>query len=138
MTCVTSISYSIGINDGASDFVILSRGLRQENPLNPHLFFLCAEVFSIILNDAKRSAEAQIGRQRLAINHLFFADDSILFGRATREGALNVQNAILEYENALSQKVNVDKTLIYFGSNVVDRERETIGNLLRVRISLSP
>lgn len=97
MNYVTSISYIVGINCCASNLFIPSRALRQRDPLS-HLFLLCAKGFFAILNEAKKSGMiqgAQTGRERLAVNHLFFTDDNVLFGRATREGTLNVHNAIL-------------------------------------------
>ncbi|KAA3490346.1 reverse transcriptase [Gossypium australe] len=61
---------------------------------------------------------APISRARFSINHLFFADDSILFGDASREGAEAVRDVIKEYELISGQRVNFDKSLIYFGANV--------------------
>ncbi|KAA3459024.1 reverse transcriptase [Gossypium australe] len=141
MRCVCSVSYSVQLNGVDSDWITPSRGLRQGDPLSPYLFLICAEGFSALLEEAKKSGDmrgAKIGRGRLSINHLFFADDCILFGDATREGVQTVRKIICEYESNAGQRVNYDKSLIYFGANVQDEMKEEITRLLGVRIASSP
>ena len=41
----TEISSCIQNNGWSSDFFLLTRGVRQECPLSPYLFLLCAEIF---------------------------------------------------------------------------------------------
>lgn len=55
-----------------------------------------------------------MGRGELAITHLFFADDSILFGKATMEGATSMKSVVNEYESIFGQLVNFENSLIYF------------------------
>lgn len=69
-------------------------------------------------------------RSRLEITHLFFADDSILFGKATREGALAMKSVINEYEKILGQLENFEKSLIYFSNNTKKSTKSQIGNEL--------
>lgn len=78
-----------------------------------------------------------VGRERLAVNHLFFADDCILFGDASCEGARVVRDIIREYEMASGQRVNFDKSFIYFGANVSSNVEDII-NLLGVRMATNP
>ncbi|KAA3475299.1 reverse transcriptase [Gossypium australe] len=72
---------------------------------------------------------APIGRERLSINHLFFVDDCIHFGDAV------VRDVVREYEIVSGQKVNFDKSLIYFGANVDTNVKKSITNLLGVRVA---
>ncbi|KAH1046986.1 hypothetical protein J1N35_037770 [Gossypium stocksii] len=79
------------------------------------------EGFSRLINIAKREGRllgARISRSNILVSHLFFADDNILFGEVSREGANNMKRVIQEYEKILSQLVNFEKSLIYFSSNV--------------------
>ncbi|KAH1033107.1 hypothetical protein J1N35_045281 [Gossypium stocksii] len=83
------------------------RRLIQGDPLSPYLFLFCAEGFSTLLHVAmkdKLMRGAVIGRERYPINHLFFADDSILFGDASEEGANTMRNIITKYEQASGQR----------------------------------
>ena len=42
----------------------------------------------------------------LEISHLFFADDSLIFCRATRGDCSSLEKNLEAYENALSQQLN--------------------------------
>ncbi|KAK8686344.1 hypothetical protein V6N13_125369 [Hibiscus sabdariffa] len=78
---------------------------------------------------------ARIGRERLAINHLFFADDSILFGEATVDDARHGKTIINQYTFASGQQVNFDKSLLFFSSNAPSHLKDAIGFNLGARIS---
>ncbi|KAA3472179.1 reverse transcriptase [Gossypium australe] len=101
MRCVCSVSYSVSLNGLDSDWFSPSRGLRQGDLLSPYLFLICAKGFATLLEDVKQRMimeGAPIGRDRLSINHLFFADDCILFGDTSLEGTRTVHKVINEYE----------------------------------------
>lgn len=103
-----------------------------------HIFFVVCWRFSTLLNEVKEmgwTKGACIGKERLALNHLFFADDCILFGEVLVKGAQNVQKVITKYEEASTQKVNYDKALIYFKTNVNLLDRENMGSMLGAKVS---
>lgn len=78
---------------------------------------------------------ATIDRGRFAINHLFFADDCILFEDTSIEGAMVVREVIKEYEDVSDQRVNFEKSLIYFGANVDTHTKDSITNTLGVKVA---
>ena len=51
------------------------------------------------------------------INHIFFTDDSLLFYRANELELRCLQNILDDYEKASGQKLNKQKTSIYFSRN---------------------
>ena len=64
-----------------------SRGICQGDPLSPYLFLLCAEGFTSLL--AKVESDGKIHgaffcRRTPKVSNLMFADDSLLFCRATQ------------------------------------------------------
>ncbi|KAA3485540.1 reverse transcriptase [Gossypium australe] len=123
MRCVCSVSYSICLNGMCSDWFSPSRG------------------FSTILEDAKQRGcmrGTSVERGRVSINHLFFADNCILFGDATKEGVRTVRDIIREYEMSAGQRVNYDKSLIFFRANVSEEVKEDITRVLGVRVASSP
>lgn len=127
----------VGINDSIIEKFSSSKGLRQGDPLSPYLFLLCAKGFLTLLNDANHIGLMKgilIGNGGLTINHLFFANDNILFGDATIEGAQRVHSIILEYKLISGQKANFEKSLIYFGSNVQFDIRDQVESVLSVRV----
>ncbi|KAK8617470.1 hypothetical protein V6N13_080386 [Hibiscus sabdariffa] len=90
---------------------------------------------SVILNDANGTravTRARIGRERLEVSHLFFADDSIIFCEASLGGDANLQAALMEYSISSGQQVNYDKSLIFFSGNVDIGLQNQIGRMLGV------
>ncbi|XP_052487940.1 uncharacterized protein LOC105771778 [Gossypium raimondii] len=139
--CVCSVTYSISLNGSNSDWFSPSRGLRQGDPLSPYLFLICAEGFSLLIQDVKDKKKmlgAPIGREKFSVNHLFFTDDCTIFGDASCEGAEVVRDVIHEYEMVSGQRVNFDKSLIYFGKNVASSVQEDIVKLLGVQLASNP
>lgn len=57
MECISSVSYSVLLNGSPYGRIILTRGLRQGDPLSPYLFILGLEVFSQMLIRAKKVGE---------------------------------------------------------------------------------
>ena len=49
MQCVTSVTYAIKINGSPMGHIVPSRRIRQEDPLSPYLFLLCAEGLSDLI-----------------------------------------------------------------------------------------
>lgn len=82
MGCVTIVSYSLLIQGWPFGHIIPSQGLRQDDPIPPYLFLIMAEAFSALLQQAEKDSTLQgvsIAPSAPAINHLFFAYDSLLF-----------------------------------------------------------
>ena len=84
MMCVQSANYAILVNGNPVGHIHPTRGLKQDNPISPYLFLLCAEGLSSLLEKAGRNGyirEVPTSGRGPRINHLFFANDSLLFCR---------------------------------------------------------
>ena len=82
MRCILFVSYRVLINGEAKGNIILSRGLRQGDPLSPFLFILCTKVLISEIQNAEREKKItcmKIARESPPISHLLFADDSLFF-----------------------------------------------------------
>ena len=60
------------------------------------------------------------------VNHLLFADDTLLFFKAEKEQAREVKKIINTYENARGQLINPAKCSILFGNSCVHAEHEKV------------
>lgn len=106
MRCVTSVRYSFQINGRVLGAVVPSRGLRQGDPLSPYLFLICAEGFSALLRQAEGRKDIiglKIARNAPSISHLFFADDSLLFLKASTRTLQSMQEIFSIYSECSGQ-----------------------------------
>lgn len=133
MKCISTVSYSILINDVAYGCIKPTRGIRQGDPLSPYLFLLCAEGLSSMINQAARSQMLScisICRGCPMVTHLLFADDSLLFCKACVQECQKLIEILKLYEDASGQKINVEKSLIFFNHNTPQQLREEVLNIL--------
>ena len=138
MCCVSTPSFSTRINGKSYGKIIPSRGLHQGDPLSPYLFLLYAEGFSSLLAKAKEENKlhgVSICRTRRApsISHLLFADDSLLFCRATQDEVQEISDILQLYATASRQQINLEKSSIFFSSNTDGGQRNWIKTRLNVK-----
>ena len=66
------------------------------------------------------------------ISHLFFANDSLLFCRATKSDLQAIEAILSLYERASGQRLNREKTSIFFSKATSEGTSEEISNFLGV------
>ena len=108
MSMVSSVSFSVMFNGEKLESFQPSRGIRQGDPISPYLFLIAAEGLSCLL---KSSSESSVSGIKVAptaptINHLLFADDSLLLFKASLEGSNVVSNLLDTYCGASGQRIN--------------------------------
>lgn len=120
MAFVSSTRFSILINGKSTEAFHPSRGLRQGCPLSPYLFLLCSQGLSSLLHrqsDLGNLCRVRCARNALAITHLFFADDTLLFGNIDLNNFHIISEVLKSYEAASGQAINLKQSCITFSPN---------------------
>uniref|UniRef100_A0A803NUC3 Reverse transcriptase domain-containing protein n=1 Tax=Cannabis sativa TaxID=3483 RepID=A0A803NUC3_CANSA len=129
MSCVTSARYQIAHASKLFGSIIPGRGLRQGDPLSSYLFIICTEGFSALLKHYEHRQQLrgiQIARGAPTASHMFFANGSYIFCRANERATSNVQSLLNVSEQALGQKINPNKSSIFFSRNTDVYTRDVI------------
>ena len=129
LMCISTVSYLVLINGEAKGNIVPSRGLRQGDPISPYLFLLCAEGLSAMLRKEEEQGNIRgisVCRGGPRISHLFFANDSIVFYRATVDEGRRILQVLEDYEVESGQKLNKDKTSLFFSKNTKREVQEQI------------
>ncbi|XP_062145265.1 secreted RxLR effector protein 78-like [Alnus glutinosa] len=85
MKCIRTVTYAVLVNGKLVGNIRPSSGIRQGDPISPYLFLLCVEALSALLNRAKRKGAitgVPTSFKGPQLNHLLFANDSMLFCKA--------------------------------------------------------
>lgn len=119
------MSFSVLVKGCPKGPVVPTRGLKQGDPLSSYLFLLCIESLIILLR--RNSGQgAKICRGAPRVNHLLFADDSVIFCEADVFTNVKIQSLLAKYEKASSQCINKEKTSMLYSRNVKENLRAEI------------
>lgn len=109
-------SASVLVNGSPSGEFQLQRGLRQGDPLSPLIFLLAAEGLSLLMKKASNGGffkPAEIGREKIRVFHLQFADDTIFLEAANSENVRVIKRILKNMELISRLKVNYEKCWLY-------------------------
>ncbi|XP_057811785.1 uncharacterized protein LOC131026023 [Salvia miltiorrhiza] len=124
---------SILYNGHLSGYFACTRGVRQGDPLSPIIFGIAEDLLShLILNcvAARRLTPMSFSRSMLFPTHLLYADDILIFCRASTRNAKTIKH-ILEYYGELSGQVcSLEKSRIYFAKGVSTSMKRGINHVL--------
>lgn len=115
MACVTSTSFSLGINGSLHGFFQGKRGLRQGDPMSPLLFVICMEYLSRLLAYAgnQKGYSFHYRCKGMALNHLVFADDLIIFCKGDYESIMWNLRSLATFAATSGLSANAGKSAIY-------------------------
>ncbi|XP_060182802.1 uncharacterized protein LOC132612715 [Lycium barbarum] len=121
---------NMGFSDEWTWFLQVRKRSEARRPLSPSLFILSAELLSQMLNKLQNSLGHKgfyMKNYGPQINHLTFADDTILFCNGSKKSLRKVVNTLKEYELISGQLINKSK------SNFSMDDNTDVGNIVRVQ-----
>ncbi|KAM0911874.1 hypothetical protein ACQ4PT_013166 [Festuca glaucescens] len=135
MACVHSVRFSVRINGSTLDPFIPSRGLRQGDPLSPYLFLLVGEALTCILKTEVVKGNItplKVARRAPGISNLLFAEDCVLFFKATKEEAQAITNALNLFQRCTEQLLSTNKCSVLFSQVCPSQTQDEIKATLNV------
>ena len=117
IACISSVSFEVLVNGGKSESFKPSRGLRQGDLLPPYLFILGQEILSRLLDhelSLKNVSGIKTSIRGPTISHVMYADDIVLFSKATRRDAATLMKTLDKYCKWSGQAINMGKSGVYF------------------------
>ena len=127
------------VNNEPSGFFKPTRGLRQGDPLSPYLFLICMDVLAKRLALQALNSKSGIGIKLAPradrIPCLFFADDSLLFCKATAQTAYHLKSILEVFCHQSGQLINLHKSLIVFSKNTPSLDKQHVQGVLNIPTS---
>nr|XP_048331296.1 uncharacterized protein LOC125422892 [Ziziphus jujuba var. spinosa] len=127
---------TILLNGSIYGEVKVERGLHQGDPLFLYLYISFGEILSRMLHKLEIEGKihgVSLGRTGPSFSHLFFADDILIFCRATREEVQEVARCIQNFYEWIGQIVNKAKSSCFFSRNVQGSMKANIKDLLNIK-----
>lgn len=117
---------------------LLSRGIRQGDPLSPYLFVLCMEKFSHLINDEVRKGNWKpfmITRSGPGVTHISLADDLMLFGEATENQLQTMMKVLGDFCSASGSKVSLEKSKFFVSANISHSRAMQLSDFCRIPLT---
>jgi len=121
MRCMETVHYNFLLNGEEVGHVFPTRGLRQGDPISPYLFIIGLEGLSRMFQRAEARGSlhgVKVCSRVPSISHLFFADDSFIFCKATLDEVVELRSILCEFELCSGQSINLSKSEVSFSSNL--------------------
>ena len=113
------------------------RGIRQGNPLSAFIFVTVMEFISVHMHLATESGRIQPLKRsdRLHVNHLFLANDFLIFCKADKSSVKELDGLLEELHRNTGLRIN-EKSKTYFSKSC--KNKGEVANILGISMSSSP
>ncbi|PKU87427.1 Putative ribonuclease H protein [Dendrobium catenatum] len=136
-SCISDVHFSVAINGSLEGFFSSTSGLRQGCPLSSYLFTIVMDGLSECFEEAKRFNHfSGISLGNLAITHLLYADDLLVFSKANLEEADHLKSILQRFADSAGLNINPAKSSILFSKNC--QLSQAISDLLNIPLTDSP
>ncbi|GJX77037.1 reverse transcriptase [Tanacetum coccineum] len=134
--CLTTYELEFMVNGDSVGVIKPQRGLRQRDPFSPYLFIIVADVLSCQISKAISLGTLsciKMERNCPLISHIFFADDSLFFLKASHVKCTTLVSILNSYCTASGQTLNFQKSSAFFSPNTPCLLRGDICSVLRLQ-----
>ncbi|GKU91977.1 hypothetical protein SLEP1_g5773 [Rubroshorea leprosula] len=121
MFSVTSLQLSVIWNGEELPYFQPKRGLRQGDPLSPYLFIMVMEKLSHMIMSRLQEHKwtpFRLSHGGLTLSHLFFADDLMLFGKASITQIETIIDCLSEFARRSGLEINLGKSKLFVSPNI--------------------
>ncbi|GKV35534.1 hypothetical protein SLEP1_g43790 [Rubroshorea leprosula] len=111
--CLAFATISVLVNKSPTDEFKMLKGLRPGNPLAPFLLLVVVQALNGLITKAIEEGlltGLSVGSGDLAITHLQFVDDAIIFSKASPQNVWVIKGIFRSFELIFSLKVNFLKS----------------------------
>lgn len=120
MHCIRSPRFSILWNGNRLAQFSPGRGIRQGDAMSPAIFALCMEKLSQMITLQVNSGVwkgIQFTPDSPTLSHLCFANDTVLFAKASIEQVAIIQDCLTRFCDASGQRISYAKSQVCFSRN---------------------
>lgn len=79
-----------------------------------------------VLSEEKRWDKVKASKNGPSFSHVFYPDDLMLFAKVDSKNCDAILEVLDNFCNMVGQKVNLNKSQVYFSPNVTRRKKRTI------------
>lgn len=114
------------------------RGIRQGDPPSPYIVILCAETLARQLQatsiSGSQSIGVTLGHPGVKIPFLTFADNTVIFAKASQESCYIIKNILNKHCSMLGQLVNFSKSAFQCSQNTNPHLLVNFSSIFRCKI----
>ena len=138
--CLSTVDFSVILNGRLRDKFKGARGLRQGDPLSPFLFTLVVDALGRMIDKlvSQNMLECfEVGREKIKISHLQFADDTLFFVKENEDNLRTLNSALKIFCEVFGSKINFGKNTL-LGINLQEEEVSYLAELVECSVGIWP